>query len=129
VRKCKGVRQSVLVIQDTEDVKFGCIICDDEWRISHDHMYYGSGTLRVFSFKEDTAVPKVYKCTLDNSYYLFTSPDSIGVGGGGGGFALYLDQDLNQGCSNDCETFASPCLASDSEFVCMNCNVYAIEMN
>ena len=59
VRKCEGVRQSVLVVQDTDGAKFGVIVCDDEWRVSGDHKYYGSGTLRVFSFKDDPTSPKV----------------------------------------------------------------------
>ena len=69
---------------------FGCVLCDDEWRVSHDQKYYGSGTVRVFSFKSDATSPEVFKCTLANSYFLFTSPDCIGVGGDGGGFAIYL---------------------------------------
>ena len=51
VRKCKGINRSILVIQDTEGVVFGCILCDDEWKVSYDQKYYGSGTVRVFTFK------------------------------------------------------------------------------
>jgi hypothetical protein len=47
------------VVQDTDGAKFGVIVCDDEWRVSGDHKYYGSGTLRVFSFKDDPTSPKV----------------------------------------------------------------------
>ena len=42
---------------------------------------------------------------------------------------LFQDQDLNVGNSYHCETFDSPCLASSTDFVCMTCNVYSVEMS
>eukprot|EP00798_Chlamydomonas_sp_ICE-L_P000838 gene838-33569_t len=41
--------------------------------------------------------------------------EGLGVGGAGH-FALWLDNDLNEGSSNNCLTFGSPCLASQSDF-------------
>ncbi|RYG62554.1 hypothetical protein EON64_17650 [archaeon] len=60
-----------------------------------------------------------------NTYFLLTSPDCLGIGGGGN-YAIYLDGDLHRGTSGPCETFASPCLAADEEFACMACELFAL---
>ena len=40
--------------------------------------------------------------------------------GGGGGFALWLDEELLRGNSGECETFANPCLSGEyTEFEVM----------
>ena len=47
--------------------------------------------------------------------------------GGGGHYAFYLDQDLYLGSSGQCDTFASPCLASASEFHAMHMEVWCFD--
>jgi hypothetical protein len=70
---------------------------------------------------------RIYETSMKNYYFMFTSQDMIGIGGGGGGFALLLDSDLNHGSSNaNCETFDSPVLSTESEFICSRCNLYSI---
>jgi hypothetical protein len=145
VRLGKGCRRTILVIEDTNGCHFGAIIADDPWVITGDK-YYGSGTCRVFSFHNANANAtspeaghspprrvdpsdtfRIYETSMKNYYFMFTSQDMIGIGGGGGGFALLLDNDLNHGSSNaNCETFDSPVLSSESEFICSRCNLYSI---
>lgn len=57
---------------------------------------------------------------------MLVSKDYLGIGGGGH-YALYLDADLNRGTSGKCDTFNSPCLASEEEFTCFSCELFAFE--
>jgi hypothetical protein len=48
-------------------------------------------------------------------FFQYATPDGLGVGGGGH-FAIFLDEELLHGSSAHCLTYASPCLASGEEF-------------
>jgi hypothetical protein len=132
VRFGRGCRRTLLVIEDTHGCHFGAVVSDDPWAITGDK-YYGSGTCRVFSF-HNTSSPsavgaafKMYEATMKNYYFMLTSQEMIGLGGGGGGFALLLDGDLNHGTSSShCETFDSPVLSTETAFVCARCNLFSI---
>lgn len=50
-----------------------------------------------------------------NDFFMFSAPQSVGVGGGGH-FALFLDGELLHGTSGTSETFGNPCLASGEDF-------------
>ena len=50
-----------------------------------------------------------------NDFFMFSTAQSLGVGGGGH-FALFLDGDLLHGTSGSSDTFGNPCLASNDEF-------------
>ncbi len=147
IRLARGCRQTLLVIEDTYGCHFGAVVVDDPWMMMGDK-YYGNGTCRVFSFhntEEKTtetessnmtesykkkcveSLFRIYESSMKNYYFMLTSPDTIGLGGGGGGFAIMLDGDLNHGTSNNnCETFDSPVLSTHSEFICSRCNLYSI---
>jgi len=92
-----------------------------------------------------------YPWSYKNSYLLLTTKECLAFGGGGH-FALYLvrltcfsvckhdcsfthsfshflsqDADLNNGSSGPCETFNSPCLASEESFQCMSCELFVLQ--
>mmetsp|Transcript_22918 Transcript_22918/g.33497 ORF Transcript_22918/g.33497 Transcript_22918/m.33497 type:complete len:1092 (+) Transcript_22918:179-3454(+) len=130
VKRSKGSSRTILLIEDTAGALFGGIVCDDPWRFEGEK-YYGRGTCRVFRFsgrhQGEKETISTYVATLDNDYFMLTSVDSIGMGGGGGGFAFLLDGDLRFGTSNsECCTFSSPCLASSTEFECARCNLFSV---
>ena len=49
--------------------------------------------------------------------------------GGGGNFAIYLDEALKNGTSGICGTFSSPSLVDDPNetFLCVECELYVME--
>ena len=47
-----------------------------------------------------------YKPQDDDSYFVFTGATELGIGGGGKGYGLQLDEDLN-GSSAPCKTFGN----------------------
>ena len=69
VRRCGGVTRSLLVLEDTGGGVFGCVLSGDEWRAGAAErggprmQYYGSGTVRVFTFQQqgegEETTPKV----------------------------------------------------------------------
>ncbi|BBN13055.1 protein MpOXR3 [Marchantia polymorpha subsp. ruderalis] len=74
------------------------------------------GTNESFVFTNVAGEPKVYRSTGSNRYYVLCTDDAIAFGGGGH-FALYLDAELLNGTSANCETFGNPCLATTEDFV------------
>ena len=60
---------------------------------------------------------KVYKWTSQNSLFVTGSQDSFAVGIDDGKFAIYLDSSLNQGRSQECQTFANEPLTPEEDFI------------
>ena len=55
---------------------------------------------------------RAYRWSQRNDYFQFGRADGLACGGGGG-FALWLDEELLRGNSGACETFDSPCLSGE----------------
>lgn len=122
LHKAKGFSNSLLVVRDNNDAIFGALITD-QLKVGEKEKYYGNGTTAVWSFS--TGALKMYHWSYKNSYFVLSGKDMLAVGGGGN-FAIYLDSDLNNGSSGQCDTFASPCLASGDNFVCHACELFGL---
>jgi hypothetical protein len=129
LRKAAGHTVTLLVIQDSNGAVFGALLTE-QLRQGERDKYYGNGTIGVWSFYDQTTKQtdslKYYSWSYKNSYFLLSSSDSLAVGGGGH-FALYLDNDLHRGSSGPCATYNSPCLASQEEFACLDCELFALQ--
>eukprot|EP01018_Ginkgo_biloba_P024144 Gb_15677 [translate_table: standard] len=73
------------------------------------------GTNDTFVFTNVSGKPVLFRPTGANRYFVLCTSDSLALGGGGH-FALYLDEDLLNGSSASSETFGNPCLAHSPEF-------------
>jgi hypothetical protein len=60
-----------------------------------------------------------------NDYFQFGTPESLAVGGGGH-FAIFLQEDLLRGSSGISATFGNPCLAGSTEFAVGKLEVWAV---
>lgn len=72
----------------------------------------------------------VYRWTESNSFFMNSSISHLGIGGGGNGFAISLDGDLNHGTTNASATFGNPMLLScgdDGSFQILNLEIYGFE--
>ena len=49
------------------------------------------------------------------------------MGGGGGGFAFQLDDEMHEGTSNLSDTFENPMLSSNEFFKCLNVEIWCLE--
>ncbi|GAV88350.1 TLD domain-containing protein [Cephalotus follicularis] len=81
------------------------------------------GTHQTFVFTTIYGEPRLFRPTGANRYYLLCMNDLIALGGGGN-FALRLDEDLLTGTSGSCETFGNLCLAHNSEFDLKNVELW-----
>eukprot|EP00854_Cymbomonas_tetramitiformis_P003000 gene3000-3817_t len=111
---------TLLVIGDSKGFVFGTY-SSESWRSSP--RYYGTGESFVFQIK-----PRLvkYAWAKSNTYFQYGATESLAVGGGGA-FSLWLDEDLRHGNSGWCDTFNSPCLASDEEFTCRSVELWSLD--
>ncbi|CAI0473603.1 unnamed protein product [Linum tenue] len=98
---------SLLVVGDRKGAVFGGLV---EAPLRPTNKKY-QGTNRTFVFTNTSGNPVIFHPTGANRYYTLCSTDFIAVGGGGH-FALYLDNEL----SSVSETYGNPCLAFSEDF-------------
>ncbi|KAF9609524.1 hypothetical protein IFM89_016885 [Coptis chinensis] len=81
------------------------------------------GTHQTFVFTTIYGQPRLFRATGANRYYYLCLNDFLAFGGGGN-FALCLDEDLLQGTSGPCDTFGNLCLAHSPEFELKNVELW-----
>mmetsp|Transcript_38905 Transcript_38905/g.92155 ORF Transcript_38905/g.92155 Transcript_38905/m.92155 type:complete len:580 (+) Transcript_38905:316-2055(+) len=112
-RRAASSSFTVLVICDGAGYVFGSF-CTEPWKMSP--RYFGTGESFVFQLQpHQIAYPWKRKSKERNDFFQFATPDSVAVGGGGH-FALWLDQDLAFGNSGVSDTFGNASLAGSDEF-------------
>lgn len=102
---------SLLVVGDREGAVFGGLV---EAPLKATNKKY-QGTNNSFVFTNLPGHPMIYRPTGINRYFTLCGTDFLAIGGGGR-FALYLDDDLLNGSSSVSETYGNPCLAHSEDF-------------
>lgn len=139
LRKAVNKAPTLLVFKDRGGGIFGCYAAE-RWRNSA--AYYGNGETFVFQLSARAAKEGVdvtgesgsdghyWRWSRKNSYFQHSSVNSDGqkyiAVGGGGHFALLIDEELGSGSSGECETFDSPCLATTDQWRCQHCELWSI---
>lgn len=116
---------TLIILEDKNGFKFGGF-CTEEWFFATS--FYGTGENFVFTFRKGDR-PELWLATGDNSMYQFCDRSGFGLGGGlhGGRFAIYLGNDLWRGSSMTTECFNNECLASATDFECVDLEVWGFE--
>ncbi|XP_059510340.1 nuclear receptor coactivator 7 isoform X3 [Stegostoma tigrinum] len=108
----------LLVLKDTCGQVFGALT-------SHpprpSDRFNGTGETFLYTFNPDF---KIFQWTGNNSFFTKGSSDSLAIGGGSGHFGLWLDEDLNHGRSNPCETFNNVVLSKNEDFKVQDLEVW-----
>ncbi|XP_078094282.1 nuclear receptor coactivator 7-like isoform X2 [Mustelus asterias] len=108
----------LLVLKDTHNQVFGALT-------SHpprpSDRFYGTGETFLYTFSLDF---KIFRWSGANSFFIKGSSDSLAIGGGSGHFGLWLDEDLNHGRSNPCETFNNIVLSKNEDFKVQDLEVW-----
>lgn len=111
----------LLVVKDMHKKVFGAF-CSDPFRVSK--YCYGTGETFLFSFNPDF---QQYRWSGENSYFVSGNWESLQIGGGGGGFALWLDADLYHGASFPCPTFHNDPLSTHEDFIVQDVEVWTVQ--
>jgi hypothetical protein len=107
---CAG--PSLLVVGDRRGTVFGGLVVAPLQPIIKKKY---QGTNDCFVFTNVDGHPVICRPTGANNYFTFCAPEYLAMGGGGH-FALYLDEDLLNGSSSTSETFNNPCLSQTDQF-------------
>ena len=99
-RKVYKKSPTLLLVETSKGDVFGGF-ASVAWK--SDGHYYGNGECFLF-----TTVPEyqAFHWTCRNSMFMYSTDDSLALGGGGG-FGLFLNSDLSQGSSSACDTFGN----------------------
>lgn len=111
----------MIVIKDTIGHIFGGFV--SQQLVPH-REYFGNGECFVFCVFPST---KLYTWSKRNDYFCYVSNENIGMGGGGDGFAVLLDEDLMQGSSSKSDTFLNPILSFTEQFQCTDLELIVFE--
>ena len=119
---------TVIVVQTTRGEIVGGF-ADTTWGFQGvEGNFFGAGTSFLFSLvrsDEHSDPLKIYRWRGANYYSQFCRPGCIGMGGGGGSFGLFLQDDFTKGSSGPCETFGNPGPLTSSQFFdVLNFEVY-----
>lgn len=114
---------AIIVIEDSWGYIFGGYISPG---LESKKGYYGNGESFVFSVVPQ---PQVYRWTGLNELFVTSTDNCFAMGGGGEGFAIQLDDELDTGVSNKSTTFHNQMLSSVEFFKCLNVEVWVLETN
>ncbi|KAI2510153.1 hypothetical protein MHU86_4185 [Fragilaria crotonensis] len=119
---------TVVVVQTTKGEIIGGF-ADATWECRGvDGNFFGAGTSFIFSLvrsQENSDPIQIFRWQGVNDYSQVCRQGCIGMGGGGGSFGLFLQDDFTKGSSGACDTFgnAGP-LTSSPCFDILNFEVY-----
>jgi len=124
---CQHHATYLLVVEDSYSYVFGASF-SHALTGAQGQAYYGTGETWLFSFHHRSPQHlRTYKWTGVNEL-LALSNSGFGVAfGGGGGFGLHLDDDLDNGASSPCATFGNARLSSAEFFKTLNVEVWRLE--
>ncbi|KAF8692736.1 hypothetical protein HU200_039434 [Digitaria exilis] len=109
----------LLIVGDMQGAIFGGLL-NSPLRPTEKRKY--QGTNQTFVFTTVHGEPRLFRPTGANRFYYLCLNDALAFGGGGS-FALCVDEDLLHGTSGSCETFGNSCLAYSPEFELKNVEV------
>merc|ERR1712144_180709 len=125
-RRVAKTSPTILFVKDMQSHVFG-VFAPDPWKVHH--KFYGTGETFVFRLEPDIQFyqwnQRDHSEEKRNNFFMFSTDDCIAVGGGGH-FALWLDEDLLYGNSSKCQTFNNSCLASSEVFQVLNIEVWSL---
>ncbi|XP_009136175.1 TLD domain-containing protein 2 [Brassica rapa] len=110
----------LLVAGDKQGAVFGAML---ECPLTTTPKRKYQGTSQTFLFTTIYGQPRIFRPTGANRYYYMCMNEFLAFGGGGS-FALCLDEDLLKATSGPSETFGNECLASSAEFELKNVELW-----
>ena len=134
--RAAGHELSVLLVRDDEGGVFGAFIAN-AWRPNYPR-FYGSGDsflIEVVNAAQDVAGGaarrvRVHRWTSMNQQFMLTTRGEIAFGGGESGYGILLDDVLDNGTSEPCETYGNDApLASAARFRCAEVELWGLKLD
>jgi len=121
LRKTENIQgPCLLIVGDMQGAVFGGLL-NSPLRPTEKRKY--QGTNQTFVFTTIHGEPRLFRPTGKNRFYYLCLNDALAFGGGGN-FALCVDEDLLHGSSGSCDTFGNSCLAYTPEFELKNVELW-----
>lgn len=111
---------TLLLILTTREERFGAY-CSTRWQ-ERNQTYFGTGETFLFTFVPEprryawVGADSAEDVPHSSSLFISANPHMIQIGGGNG-MGLYLDESMENGRSEHCDTFDNRSLASSDDFV------------
>jgi hypothetical protein len=122
-RHVAQVQPTILLVRDMQGHLFG-VFAPEPWEVHY--KFYGTGETFVFELEPELHMYHWKQSPKDgskrNDYFMFSTKDCLAVGGGGH-FALWLDEDLIHGNSTSSSTFENERLSGSENFQVMSLEV------
>ena len=111
----------IIIIEDSWGYIFGGFITN---AIENKSTYYGTGESFLY-----TLIPKInkYEWTGNNYLFILSNSNSLAMGGGGSGYGFCIDDELDTGISNNCDTYNNEQLSSSEFFKTLNVEIWYLE--
>ncbi|PKU84998.1 oxidation resistance protein 1 [Dendrobium catenatum] len=111
----------LLVVGDMQGAVFGGLL-DSPLKPTIKRKY--QGTSQTFVFTTRYGEPRLFRATGANRFYYLCLNEFLAFGGGGS-FAICLEEDLLRGTSGPSETFGNMCLAHTEDFELKNVELWS----
>lgn len=126
-RRVRGDAPTILVVEDSDGYLFG-VFASEAWKV-HER-FYGTGETFVFQLKPEVRTwrwnQEAHCQEHRNNFFMFSTHDCIACGGGGH-FALWLDEDLLYGNSSCSATFNNDGLSGKENFEVLAVEVWRLQ--
>merc|ERR1712228_509056 len=131
-KKLENVEESILIINDSNDLIFGAFI-DCKWMQPKTKKIEYKGSIDCFVFKycindkikdKDKNELCIYKGSGYKTYFFRNDDKSVTIGAGESP-AIYFDYDFSLGRSVRCDTFNSPSLTKETQFKIKKLEIWA----
>jgi len=123
IKKCGTESPLILVIKSSTKTIFGSFISSCTFEKSTVPSYKGSGETFLFRLSPH---PKRFCWSKTNPFFCLVSQNNIQIGGGTG-CGLMIDDELDKGISEMCETFNNEPLNFETDFQCVAAEVFMLE--
>nr|KAJ3419214.1 oxidation resistance protein 1 [Polyrhizophydium stewartii] len=112
-RRCAEAGPVLIAIRDANSNVFGAFASES---LGVKQGFFGNGGCFLWKQSPESGAVTVFPATGVNDYLVLNETHCIAFGGGQGRFGLWIDDELFNGHSEPCETFANEPLSSTADF-------------
>lgn len=125
-RQCKDMGPCILVVKDNTGSICGGF-ASEFWR--PEKGFFGTGESFVFSYHPNDIYQSFgWQGASSNNFFCFADTKGLAMGGGGSGYAFWIDSAIKFGSSHQSDTFKNSQLTAEPEFLCVSLEVWGFDL-